>query len=74
MEGGYLGLLYVVYLQRSHRRRTPIVASSTYRRNAVVRRVLIGAAMGLTAVRLIYPPWGKKSGAFCSGDGLFSRD
>ncbi len=28
-----------------------------------LRRVLIGVAMGLTAVALIYSPWGKRSGA-----------
>jgi aquaporin Z len=31
--------------------------------NADVRRALMGAAMGLTAVALIYSPWGKRSGA-----------
>ncbi len=29
----------------------------------ILRRVVIGAAMGLTAVVLIYCPWGKRSGA-----------
>ncbi len=31
--------------------------------NGVVRRVLIGVAMGLTAIGIIYSPWGKQSGA-----------
>jgi aquaporin Z len=31
--------------------------------NADLRRVLAGVAMGLTAVGLIYSPWGKRSGA-----------
>lgn len=31
--------------------------------NAVVRRALMGAAMGLTAIGIIYSPWGKQSGA-----------
>lgn len=31
--------------------------------NADLRRALIGLAMGLTAVSLIYSPWGKRSGA-----------
>jgi aquaporin Z len=31
--------------------------------NGDVRRVLVGVAMGLTAVALIYSPWGKRSGA-----------
>lgn len=29
----------------------------------VVRRILIGLAMGLTAIAIIYSPWGKQSGA-----------
>jgi len=31
--------------------------------DADLRRVLIGVAMGLTAIALIYSPWGKRSGA-----------
>lgn len=31
--------------------------------NATVRRLLMGLAMGLTAVALIYSPWGQQSGA-----------
>jgi aquaporin Z len=31
--------------------------------DALTRRALIGAAMGLTAVALIYSPWGRRSGA-----------
>jgi len=31
--------------------------------NGALRRILIGAAMGLTAVAIIYSPWGKRSGA-----------
>jgi aquaporin Z len=31
--------------------------------SATLRRVLVGIAMGLTAVALIYSPWGKRSGA-----------
>ena len=31
--------------------------------SAFVRRVLIGIAMGSTAMGIIYSPWGKKSGA-----------
>lgn len=41
-------------------------SGSTLRRLIVdgdVRRALIGLAMGLTAVALIYSPWGKRSGA-----------
>jgi len=31
--------------------------------NTTARRVLMGAAMGLTAIGLVYSPWGKQSGA-----------
>src|SRR5688572_16679949 len=31
--------------------------------NGAVRRALIGLAMGLTAIALIYSPWGQRSGA-----------
>jgi aquaporin Z len=31
--------------------------------DTVVRRVLVGIAMGLTAIGIIYSPWGKRSGA-----------
>ncbi len=31
--------------------------------NAFIRRIIIGAGMGLTAIGLIYSPWGKQSGA-----------
>lgn len=32
-------------------------------RNVVVRRLMIGVAMGSTAILLVYSPWGKQSGA-----------
>ena len=35
----------------------------TWIANADLRRVLAGVAMGLTAIGLIYSPWGKRSGA-----------
>ena len=31
--------------------------------NAFIRRVIVGMGMGLTAIGLIYSPWGKQSGA-----------
>jgi aquaporin Z len=31
--------------------------------NAMLRRVLIGIAMGLTAISIFYSPWGKRSGS-----------
>jgi aquaporin Z len=40
---------------------SPVHAAIT---SPVVRRVLVGAAMGLTALCLVYSHWGKRSGAF----------
>lgn len=40
--------------------RSPLHAAVS---DSVVRRVLIGICMGLTAVAIIYSPWGKQSGA-----------
>ena len=31
--------------------------------DAMLRRVLMGTAMGLTAAALVYSPWGRRSGA-----------
>src|SRR5881392_1602462 len=31
--------------------------------NADIRRALVGVAMGLTAIAIIYSPWGRQSGA-----------
>ncbi len=32
--------------------------------DSLVRRFLIGVAMGLTAIAIVYSPWGKQSGAY----------
>jgi aquaporin Z len=40
--------------------RSPVVAAIP---DATLRRVLMGAAMGATAIAIIYSPWGKRSGA-----------
>jgi aquaporin Z len=64
MDGALLGLfmvsacLNVVLLEHPA---SPIRAFVT---SPVVRRVLVGSAMGLTALCLIYSRWGKRSGAF----------
>lgn len=42
---------------------SPVSPLHTWIASADLRRVLAGAAMGLTAVGLIYSPWGKRSGA-----------
>ena len=35
----------------------------------LLRRVLMGLAMGLTAIGLIYSPWGRRSGAHSGSSG-----
>jgi aquaporin Z len=63
MEGALLGLfmisacLFTVLLQHSSSPVRQAIPSPS------VRRVLTGLAMGLTAICLIYSPWGKQSGA-----------
>ena len=63
IEGWALGLFMVsaglaTLLVESHS--LPVRAALS---NADLRRVLIGVAMGLTAILLIYSPWGQRSGA-----------
>lgn len=63
MEGAELGLFmisacaFVVLLEHPA---SPVHLAIT---NGTVRRVLIGLAMGLTAIAIIYSPLGKRSGA-----------
>jgi aquaporin Z len=40
--------------------------------NGTLRRVLIGLAMGLTAIAIIYSPWGKRSGAHINPAATFT--
>lgn len=63
IEGAYLGLfmlsacLFGVLLEH------PDSAVHRAIPDAFLRRVLMGVAMGTTAITLIYSPWGKQSGA-----------
>jgi aquaporin Z len=63
MEGAELGLfmisacVFVVLLEH------PISSVHQLLPDPVIRRVLIGVAMGLTAIGIIYSPFGKQSGA-----------
>lgn len=63
MDGALLGLFMVSACSFG----TLLEAPTSPVRRAIgdpnVRRVLMGLAMGLTAVALIYSPWGKRSGA-----------
>jgi aquaporin Z len=63
IEGALLGLFMVAACAFTVLLEHP--ASPLYRAlpDSFVRRLLIGLAMGSTAVALIYSPWGKRSGA-----------
>jgi aquaporin Z len=64
MDGALLGLFMVsacVNVVVLEHPASPVHAVVT---SALLRRVLVGLAMGLTAVSLIYSPWGKRCGAF----------
>ena len=63
MEAGLLGAfmvsacLFGVLYEFPH---SPVRQAIT---SSLIRRMLMGASMGLTAVTIIYSPWGKQSGA-----------
>ena len=63
MEAGLLGAfmvsacLFGVLYEFPH---SPVRQAIT---SSLIRRMLMGASMGLTAVAIIYSPWGKQSGA-----------
>jgi hypothetical protein len=40
--------------------------------NPLLRRLLMGIAMGLTAISIIYSPWGKQSGAHINPSTTFT--
>jgi aquaporin Z len=62
MEAGELGLfmmsacIVVALLHHPSSPLSPVIIDAT------ARRVLTGAAMGLTAIAIVYSPWGKQSG------------
>src|SRR5947209_10287552 len=41
----------------------PMSPVSAWIESPMARRALIGIAMGLTAIGIVYSPWGKRSGA-----------
>jgi hypothetical protein len=67
MEGAMLGLfmisacVFTTILQLPH---SPIRQAIS---SAILRRVLTGIAMGLTAIALIYSPWGQRHKSSCRG-------
>ena len=63
IEGGALGLFMVsagVFATLFEYPHSPVHTAIA---SADLRRALIGVAMGLTAIALIYSPWGQRSGA-----------
>jgi aquaporin Z len=63
MEGAALGIFMVSACAFTVLLEHPASAAHRALPDPVVRRVLIGIAMGLTAVGIICSPWGKRSGA-----------
>lgn len=63
MEGGLLGIFMISACALGTLLEHPHAPGRRAIRSPVVRRALMGAAMGLTAVMLIYSPWGRQSGA-----------
>src|SRR5688572_389179 len=64
MDGALLGLFMVSACVSVVLAEHPASPVPTFVDSELLRRALVGAAMGLTAVGLIYSPWGKRSGAF----------
>jgi aquaporin Z len=63
MEGMLLGLFMVAACGFATLLEHPASAVHQAFPDGAVRRVLMGLAMGLTAIGLIYSPWGQQSGA-----------
>jgi aquaporin Z len=63
MEGALLGLFMVAACGFATLLEHPASRAHQIVPDASVRRLLMGVAMGLTAIGLIYSPWGQQSGA-----------
>jgi len=63
MEAGGLGLFMISACVLTTLIEHPGSPLRQWISNAPVRRMIIGLGMGLTAIGLIYSPWGKQSGA-----------
>src|SRR5882724_4505286 len=63
MEAGELGLFMIAACFTVALLEHPASLVQQAIASPMVRRVLIGLAMGVTAISLIYSPWGKQSGA-----------
>jgi len=63
MEGALLGLFMIVACNLATLLEHPASPVRQALPDGTLRRLLMGMAMGLTAVTLIYSPWGQQSGA-----------
>jgi aquaporin Z len=63
IEGGLLGLFMISAAAFGTLLGHPASPLRRQIADPLLRRVLMGAAMGLTSVALVYSPWGKRSGA-----------
>ena len=63
MEAGGLGIFMISACVFTTIMEHPASPIRQWIENALVRRMIIGIGMGLTAIGLIYSPWGKQSGA-----------
>jgi aquaporin Z len=63
IEGALLGTFMIVACGVTIALEHPDAAAHRAIADPTTRRLLIGVAMGLTAMALIYSPWGRRSGA-----------
>lgn len=63
IEGALLGTFMVSACAFTVLLQHPAVGGPTLIPSELLRRVIIGVAMGLSALALIYSPWGRRSGA-----------
>ncbi len=63
MEGAELGILMVLACCFATLLEYPASPAHEALTNVAVRRTLMGVAMGVTVVALVYSPWGRQSGA-----------
>src|SRR5262245_13935043 len=63
MEGGLLGAFMISACVFGALYEFPHSPVRGWIASKLLRRMLMGASMGLTAIAIIYSPWGKQSGA-----------
>src|SRR5512145_2421607 len=63
MEAAELGIFLIVACAVVVLLEHPALPFAALLPNPAVRRAITGAAMGMTAIAIIYSPWGEQSGA-----------